>query len=126
VGVGGVTSYAAAGALPGDAFYPIKVSVIEPMTGALAISPEAKAAWHVSLAETRVREVEELAAQDKLTPEQGEKGQEVFDQSYGVARATLDKLAVENPEAAAKLDASLSTSIDEHETALTTIADVAS
>jgi hypothetical protein len=126
VGVGGVTSYAAGGSLPGDALYPIKVSVIEPVTGVLAVSSEAKAAWHVALAETRVREVEELAAHDKLTPEQSEKGQEVFDQSYGVARATLDTLALENPNAAARLDESLTASIDAHETALTAIADVAS
>lgn len=125
IGLGGATTFAT-GALPGDVLYPVKVSVIEPMQGFLAVSPEAKAEWKVSVAETRVSEVVQLAVQDKLTPEQGVSIQEGFDQSLGTARDTIDTLSKENPDAATKLEESFTTALDTHEAALNTIASTSS
>lgn len=122
VGAGGATSYGAAGALPGEPLYTVKVNVIEPVTGFLALSRESRAAWKVSVAETRVKEAEQLAAKDTLTPEQGVKVKEGFDQSFGEARATIAKLKDENPVAASKLDDSLTASLDAHEAALSVFA----
>lgn len=121
VAVGGATTYATEGALPGDPLYSLKVSVLEPIRGLLAISPEEKAVWHASLVETRVSEVEQLAAKEKLTPEEGSKSQKRFDQSLQTARATLEKLSKENPEAAAKIEASFTASLDERQHTLDTI-----
>ncbi len=66
VGVG--TSYAAEGALPGDALYPIKVSINESIGSALAATPEAKAQWSTTIASRRLEEAETLAASGELTP----------------------------------------------------------
>lgn len=63
---GGI-AYAAEGALPGDALYPIKTAVVEPLRVALAMSPEAKAALQMSFAEHRVDEAATLASEGRLS-----------------------------------------------------------
>lgn len=119
--LGGATTYAAANALPGDALYPIKVRVIEPARGMLANSPEAKARFQVSLAESRAQEVVQLAVQDKLTPEEGARSQGRFDRSMEVARATVQELSRDNPEAAKKIEVSFTASLSTHERELSQI-----
>jgi hypothetical protein len=121
--LGGATAYAAKGSLPGDTLYPIKVNVVEPVKGLFAVSPEAQAAWKVSLTETRLSEIEELAQKEELTPEVGVRGQARFDTSLTAARDTIKKLSQENPDAAIRLDASFSASLDKHEKILTTLGD---
>ena len=65
--VGGGTSYAAADALPGDILYAIKTRVNEPITSALALSPEAKASVSATLAVRRLEEAEVLASEGRLS-----------------------------------------------------------
>ena len=65
--VGGGTSYAAADALPGDILYAIKTRVNEPITSALALSPEAKASVSATLALKRIEEAEVLASEGRLS-----------------------------------------------------------
>lgn len=113
--LGSTTAFAAARALPGDPLYPLKVNVIEPAQGLLAVSPEAKVEWQVSLTETRVNEVEQLAAKEKLTPEERIKSQESFDRSLRAAQATIQKLSRKNPETAEKIETSLTVSLNKHE-----------
>jgi len=125
VSLGGASTYAAAGALPGEPLYAMKVNVIEPVKGVLAITREAKAEFNASIALTRVKEVEELAAKEQLTPEQGIKSQNGFDHSLGKARATIEKLSEDNPKAAAKLEEALTASLDAHEVALTAFGGIA-
>lgn len=122
VGFGGASTYAAAGALPGEPLYAVKVKVIEPVKGFLAITPEAKAEMKASIALMRVKEVEALAAKNTFTPEKGTKVKEGFDTSFGEARATIQKLKNENPAAAQKLEDSLVASLDAREAALHTFA----
>lgn len=118
VGVGGATSYAALGSLPGDPLYAVKVGVIEPMQAVLTFSPQGKALLQVKVAETRASEEVQLAAKNKLTPEQGVALKEDFDHSLGAARDTLKTLSKDNPSAAKELEAVLRNSLDEHESAL--------
>lgn len=66
IGVG--TSYAAEGALPGDALYAIKLNVNESVKGAFAVSDESQASWHTEKIERRLVEAEALVAEGKLTP----------------------------------------------------------
>ncbi len=66
--VGTGTSYAAEGALPGDTLYPVKIRVNESVQGALAVSDEAKVAWHATRVERRLAEAEALASRGRLTP----------------------------------------------------------
>src|SRR3989344_1040623 len=65
--VGGGTSYAAADALPGDFLYTVKTRVNEPITSALALSPEAKASVSATLAVRRLEEAEVLASEGRLS-----------------------------------------------------------
>lgn len=116
--VGGGSTYAAAGALPGNPLYPFKVKVIEPVRGLLAVTSEAKAQWRASITSKRLGEVEELVKKEILTPEEGVKSQERFDRSLEVAQATLTKLSQENPEAAKKIEASFAAALGEREDAL--------
>ncbi len=67
--VGGGTSFAASGAVPGDFLYPVKIEVNENFQSAFAISNEAEAKLQVKLAEERLKEAEELAARGELTAE---------------------------------------------------------
>lgn len=67
--VGGGTSFAAEGALPGDMLYPIKVEVNEEVKGAFAFGSEADARLQAKLVAERLEEAEELAAEGMLTAE---------------------------------------------------------
>ncbi len=62
-------SYAAEGALPGDALYPVKVGVNEERRAALSPTAEAKAAWEAERAERRLAEAETLAQRGSLKAE---------------------------------------------------------
>lgn len=122
VGFGGASTYAAAGALPGEPLYAVKLKVIEPVKGLLAITPEAKAEMKASIAVTRVKEVEALAVKNTFTPEKGVNVKEGFDTSFGEARARIQMLKNENPAAAQKLEESLVASLDDREAALRSFA----
>lgn len=63
---GGTTASAAAGALPGDLLYPVKVSINEKVEAALAPTIAAKAEVLASQAERRVEEAQSLAAEGRL------------------------------------------------------------
>ncbi len=66
---GGGTSFAAQGAVPGDALYSIKVGVNEEFRSMLAVSNEAEARLQAALMEERLEEAEALAARGELTAE---------------------------------------------------------
>jgi len=66
VGVG--TSYAASDSLPGDALYPVKITMNEGVESVLAVSNVSKAKLHVSKVTRRLEEAETLAAAGRLTP----------------------------------------------------------
>lgn len=118
IALGGATTYAAASSLPGTPLYPVKVTVLEPAQQLLAVTPEAKAAVRVSIATKRIREVEELAVRQKLTPEAEMQSAEHFERSYAAAQATIEELAVRNPEAAEKVKRSLAVSLETHDAVL--------
>ena len=122
VTAGGVSTYAAEGALPGAVLYPVKVNVIEPVREFFTTSPEAKAKWKVAVAETRLSEVAQLATQQEVTPAEGIKNQERFDRALAAAQETIVKLSEDNPTASAEIDASLDTTLAIHETVFSTLA----
>ncbi|MDP2655919.1 MAG: DUF5667 domain-containing protein [bacterium] len=126
VAVGGVTTFAATGSLPGDTLYPIKVKIIEPVRGLMAVSPRAKAEWQVSLAETRVEEVIQLATKEQLTSDEGTQSQARFDRSLKTARETIKKLSQDDPEVATRIETLLTTSLRKHEDDLHEIGELSS
>ncbi|MEJ0001847.1 MAG: DUF5667 domain-containing protein [bacterium] len=58
--------YASSGSLPGNALYPLKTDVVEPLRSALTFSLEAKAEYESHLATERLIEAETLASDNKL------------------------------------------------------------
>ena len=65
IGGGGVV-FASQESLPDSFLYPIKVSLVEPIRGALTLNPESKAKYESSLATNRLVEAEKLARSGKL------------------------------------------------------------
>jgi len=74
----GVASFAAEGALPGDALYTMKTGVNEPIRKVLALSSKAKAGVEVELADRRLFEALELESSDRLDDSMREK---LFDEA---------------------------------------------
>lgn len=67
--VGGGTSYAAQGAVPGDFLYPVKTEVNENVRAAFAVSAEAEAELQADLIAERLEEAQELQAEGRLDEE---------------------------------------------------------
>lgn len=113
--LGGGTAYAAQAALPGELLYAVKVNVNEPVREALAVSTEAKAAFHANIAETRLEEAEALAAEGKLnasTSAEIEKRLETH-----LARAEEIKIKLEEEEKedlAVEVEAELESALSAH------------
>lgn len=70
---GGGVSFAAEQSLPGDALYPVKVSVNEEVREAFTLRQEAKAEWQIRRAERRLEEAEQLSVDGKLDAETRER-----------------------------------------------------
>jgi len=110
-------------ALPGDTLYSLKVSVMEPVKGLFSLSPEARATWNASLTDIRLSEVEQLAVQEKFTPQEGIKSKERFDNSLDATEGTIQKLSEKDPDAAARISAAFNAELDKHERLLSVLAD---
>lgn len=67
--LGGGTSFAAQGSLPGDLLYPVKVSFNEKVVAAFKVSAETEAAYQAELAARRLEEASELAAKNGISAE---------------------------------------------------------
>lgn len=91
IGAGGVSA-AAENALPGDILYPIKVSVNENVSGALAISDDAKATHETALAGTRLAEAEALSAKNDLSTSTAATLQASFTADADSARSHIARL----------------------------------
>lgn len=62
-----VVASAAESALPGDALYTVKVSVLEPLRERMIKTPERRMAWKVRKVERRISEAKALQGRDRLT-----------------------------------------------------------
>lgn len=96
--IGAGTAAAAENSLPGDTLYPIKVGITEPLRGALAISPEAKAEWAIDRAERRINEINTLAARGSLDEKTRAETEERLDAQVRVAEVTSARLAYTQAE----------------------------
>lgn len=67
--VGGTAAYASENSLPGEMLYNIKTKIVEPLRVAMAKTSEEKAKIETELADTRLKEAEDLDKVGKLTPE---------------------------------------------------------
>jgi len=114
-------SYAAEGALPGDALYPIKTHVNEAVAGALAVSAPAKAAWAMNVAGARIKEAATLAAQGRLNADTQEELRTSFETHAKTASRAIAEEASSSPETSAEVAVSFEAQLSEYERVLTQV-----
>ena len=95
-------SSSAESALPGDLLYPIKTRVVEPVQGALAISPMQKTAWAVAVTGERVQEAVTLAAAGRLSSSTQQELQAGFQAHAQEATAGIAELTDRDPAGGAE------------------------
>ena len=121
-GSAGVT-YAAEGSLPGQPLYAIKVSIAEPIQGALITSTAGKAQWQNDLAERRLAEAATLASQNNLATSTQVYLQNAVASHVALAQQDADTLAASGNETAAlSVRADLEAKLSAHADILTLIA----
>jgi hypothetical protein len=112
--VGSSTAYAAQGSLPGGALYPVKIYVNETVQGALAFSPEAKASFHVSVAQERLKEAEALASQGRLDATVTASLEQSVETHVEQAATIAQSLEEEDPASAVEAQVTLDSSLAAH------------
>lgn len=112
--VGGSTAYAAEGAVPGDALYPIKVNVTEKVAEAFATSAEARASVHAKLAERRLKEAEVLVERGALTAEIKQEIETRLDHHASEVDVAAEAVGREDPVAAAGISTRLESALAAH------------
>ena len=110
-GTGGGIAYAAEGSLPGDTLYPVKIHVTEAVQSALAFSPTAKAEVHASLAQRRLEEAQQLAAQGKLNATTTQEIAANLDEHATQVQAIAQALATQDPGEAAQISTQFSSTL---------------
>jgi len=121
VALTGGTSMAAERALPGDALYAVKVNVNEEVRGWLTLDNEAKAHWEEILAERRLDEAAELAAEGKLDAESRAQLEANFQAHADRVANRIKKLADVDAHAAADIAANFEASLKAHDRILLNI-----
>lgn len=109
------TAFAAENTLPGDALYPVKIHVNEPVREALSVSGEAKANWNAEVAERRLDEASRLAAKGTLSTTTEANIEARFTEQTEKVKAQIAKLqAAGKTEVASNLSTRLESAIQIH------------
>lgn len=115
----GGTSAAAQSSLPGDALYPVKISVNEKVQSFLAVGHEAQAAVEAHFASERLAEAEKLAADNRLDATVEAKLATEFEAHAERARSEAAELSHEGKaEAAVAVTTDLEGALGVHKSAL--------
>jgi hypothetical protein len=115
---GGGISYAAEGALPGDALYTVKTNINESVKVALATDIEAKANVQMALAERRIEEAAALAAENRLDAETETALAAAFEAHASNATQEVAAIDEEDSSAAAEMTSRFETRLAAHEEVL--------
>lgn len=118
-GVGTVS--AAAGALPGDVLYPVKLSINEKVEMALQADGASKVALEARLAERRVEEAQSLAVQGRLDAKAADTLAASFDVHAQNAQDLADALEGDEPGISEQVKTKLSASLAVHGAVLKTL-----
>ncbi len=116
--VGGGTTIAAEGALPGGTLYGLKIGVVEPVRGAFAVGEEAQATWHAELASRRLAEIDDLVVSDTVSTEVRAEAAARVAYSATVAAEKIDVLAKKNEKKAGKAAVKLERALAAHSVTL--------
>ncbi len=114
--MGGGVSYAAAGTVPGDTLYPVKVHVTENAESVFAIGGNARAKLEEKLALRRLEEAEKLEAKHDLSAEGKAQLKENFDEHTTSIEAELK--GMEKREDANEISSEFELSLAQHLSAL--------
>ncbi|MEK7547229.1 MAG: DUF5667 domain-containing protein [Patescibacteria group bacterium] len=93
--LGGGTSFAAEGTLPGDALYPVKINLNENVVAVFQITPEAKANWETALAGRRLEEAARLAAEGRINADNKAELEDAFDTHASKAKKHIGEVEAE-------------------------------
>lgn len=115
------TSYAAQNALPGQALYSFKTRVNEPLRGVLAVTPEAKVEWSAQLTNRRLKEAEELAATNQLSPVATADIETGLDAAVRNFNSNISLVSKKNDMQAANAQLDLEASLNAHEVILSAL-----
>jgi hypothetical protein len=121
--LGGGTTFAAEGTLPGDTLYPLKINVNERVATTLALSPQAKAQVNGELATARLEEAETLASNGKLDAPTSAALTANFAMHVKAAQTNTSDLVVKDPGTAEQLNAQLDSNLSAHGAILAQIGD---
>lgn len=116
--VGGGTSAAASGALPGDILYPVKVEVNERVEKAFAFSDEADAKVEAKFAARRLEEAEKLSGKNRLDAETKAEIEIRFEKHEARVKARIEELSDKDLPAALAAHADFEGSLAAHEAVL--------
>lgn len=120
--LGGISGVAA-GALPGDTLYPVKIAS-ESVVTAFAFSPEKKAERNIALAERRLQEAETLLARGELTPPTAMAVKNAVADTSAAAAKNIALLKEQNKlDKALSLSSSFEIALGAHETVLGRVAE---
>lgn len=116
VTVGGGVSLAAENALPGDALYPVKVSVNEEVRARLSTSAEARTDWEIKRLERRLSEAATVVARGEVKDEVRAQIEENFARQADKVEARIAELEEKgNIVAAAELSSNSEAVLNVHE-----------
>lgn len=114
--ISGGVSYAAEGALPGEALYPIKFSINEVLYETFSFSDEARATWEARRAERRIEEVVTLTQTMKdVSPDLLSSVVENFNTHAQNVSEKIARIDARSPEVAAKISSLFENSLVKHE-----------
>lgn len=108
--------------VPGDTLYPVKTAIIEPVRLALAPTTTARAEVRAEIVQSRLQEVEILAARDVLDEEKEMEIREHIDTQVAILNEDLEKVRERDNEKALEINTTLEASMNAHDRVIKTIA----
>ena len=113
LGISGVT-YASASSLPGDLLYGIKIAR-ENLEEKFVSTPQERIALKQKRIDTRFNEVETLIKEKKITPQNRSVADTKIKEDTAAIGTDIEKINVDNPQAAMDAKITLNASIQEHQ-----------
>lgn len=95
-------AFASEQSLPGDALYPLKTELVEPLRGSFTYGEEANALWQSKLIARRVSEVDMLAQAERLDDATKERVEAELNEHGGQVQTSIEQFSAQGKIAATK------------------------
>jgi len=116
--LGGGTSFAAEGSLPGDILYPVKIHVNENVQTLAAFSDSAEARAQANLAERRLKEAEQLTSENRLQTEVAVSLRADYENHSEKSAARVKEMAKKDNAAASQVSSEIEAKLSVHKNIL--------